>query len=91
MMDYLLLSPEQQTLIYCHLACASFSEMLETLKITKQLSDVISLSIILMPVESSHPLNCNVFKVFAEDCITFASFFYSHLDMTELLFKSLKF
>lgn len=84
MMDYLLLTPEQQTFIYCHLACASFSEIL---KMAKQLSNFISISIFLMPMESSHPLSCNVYKTFAEDCIIFASFFYSHWDMIELLFK----
>lgn len=84
MMDHLLLSPEQQTLIYCHLACVSFSEIL---KMAKQLSNFISLSMFLMLMESSHPLSCNVYKMFAEDCITFASFFYSYWDILELLFK----
>lgn len=83
---YLLLSPEWQTLIFCHFACTYSSEILEAQKRAKQQSDVIFPSIFLMHMENSQPLSCSVYKTLAEDCITFALFF-SPWDMTELQFK----
>lgn len=75
-MDYLVLSPEWQSLIYCHFARACFSEILETLKRAKQRSDVIFPSIFLVLMENSQPLSCSVYKMLAEDCITSTCLFF---------------
>lgn len=52
-MDYVLLSPEQAALIYCHFACTYFLEILETLDRAKQQSCVLFPSIFSVPMENN--------------------------------------